>query len=79
MHIIILQQENQDLTERRFIMSNKNRIEVPEAKNAMEKFKMEVASELGVDLKSENLTARDAGRVGGNIVKKLIKRAESEM
>lgn len=57
MHIIILQQENQDLTERRFIMSNKNRIEVPEAKNAMEKFKMEVASELGVDLKSENLTA----------------------
>lgn len=79
MHIIILQQENQDLTERRFIMSNKNRIEVPEAKNAMEKFKMEVASELGVDLKSENLTAKDAGRVGGNIVKKLIERAESEM
>ena len=79
MHIIILQQENQDLTERRFIMSNKNRIEVPEAKNAMEKFKMEVASELGVDLKSESLTARDAGRVGGNIVKKLIERAESEM
>lgn len=60
-------------------MSNKNQIEVPEAKNAMEKFKMEVASELGVDLKSENLTARDAGRVGGNIVKKLIERAESEM
>ena len=60
-------------------MSNKNRIEVPEAKNAMEKFKMEVASELGVDLKSESLTARDAGRVGGNIVKKLIERAESEM
>lgn len=60
-------------------MSNKNRIEVPEAKNAMEKFKMEVASELGVDLKSENLTARDAGRVGGNIVKKLIEKAESKM
>lgn len=30
-------------------MSNKNRIEVPEAKNALDKFKMEVASELGVD------------------------------
>lgn len=60
-------------------MSNKNRIEVPEAKNAMEKFKMEVASELGVDLKSENMTAKDAGRVGGNIVKRLIERAESEM
>jgi len=40
---------------------------------------MEVASELGVDLKSENLTAKDAGRVGGNIVKRLIERAESEM
>lgn len=60
-------------------MSNKNRIEVPEAKNAMEKFKMEIASKLGVDLKSENLTAKDAGRVGGNIVKRLIERAESEM
>jgi hypothetical protein len=79
MHIIILQQENQDLTERRFIMSNKNRIEVPEAKNAMEKFKMEVASELGVDLKSENLTARDAGRVGGEITRKLISQAMKDM
>lgn len=79
MHIIILQQENQDLTERRFIMSNKNRIEVPEAKNAMEKFKMEVASELGVDLKSENLTARDAGRVGGEITHRLISQAMKDM
>lgn len=60
-------------------MSNKNRIEVPEAKDAMDKFKMEVASELGVDLKSENLTAKDAGRVGGQIVKKLIEQAEDSM
>ena len=60
-------------------MSNKNRIEVPEAKDAMDKFKMEVASELGVDLKSENLTAKDAGRVGGQIVKKLIEQAEDLM
>ncbi len=60
-------------------MSNKNRIEVPEAKNAMEKFKMEVASELGVDLKSENLTARDAGRVGGEITRKLISQAMKDM
>lgn len=60
-------------------MSNKNRIEVPEARDAMEKFKMEVASELGVDLKSENLTAKDAGRVGGQIVKKLIEQAEDSM
>ncbi len=60
-------------------MSNKNRIEVPEAKTALDKMKMEVASELGVDLKSENLTARDAGRVGGSITKKLIEMAEKNM
>lgn len=60
-------------------MSNKNRIEVPEAKTALDKMKMEVASELGVDLKSENLTARDAGRVGGSMTKKLIKMAEKNM
>lgn len=60
-------------------MSNKNRIEVPEAKNAMEKFKMEVASELGVDLKSENLTARDAGRVGGEITHRLISQAMKDI
>lgn len=60
-------------------MSNKSRIEVPEAKNAMDKFKMEVATELGVDLKSESLTARDAGKVGGTMVKRLIEKAEQNM
>lgn len=60
-------------------MNNKSRIEVPEAKNAMDKFKMEVATELGVDLKSENLTARDAGKVGGTMVKRLIEKAEQNM
>lgn len=60
-------------------MNSKNRIEVPEAKNAMDKFKMEVATELGVDLKSENLTARDAGKVGGTMVKRLIEKAEQNM
>lgn len=60
-------------------MSNKNRIEVPEAKIALDKFKMEVASELGVDLKSEALTAKDAGRVGGQMVKRLIEQAENGM
>lgn len=60
-------------------MNSKNRIEVPEAKNAMDKFKMEVATELGVDLKSENLTAKDAGKVGGTMVKRLIEKAEQNM
>lgn len=58
---------------------NNNRIEIPAAKDAMNRFKMEVASELGVDLKSENLTAKDAGRVGGQMVKKLIEKAEKNM
>lgn len=57
--------------------SSKNRIEVPEAKASLDKFKMEVASELGVDLKSENLTAKDAGRVGGQMVKRMIENAEN--
>lgn len=60
-------------------MNSKSRIEVPEAKNAMDKFKMEVATELGVDLKSENLTARDAGKVGGTMVKRLIEKAEQNI
>ena len=59
--------------------SSKNRIEVPEAKASLDKFKMEVASELGVDLKSENLTAKDAGRVGGQMVKKMIEKAENNI
>lgn len=59
--------------------SSKNRIEVPEAKSSLDKMKMEVANELGIDLKSENLTAKDAGKVGGQMVKKLISKAEQSM
>ena len=59
--------------------SNRNRIEVPEARNSMNQFKTEVAKELGVDLKSEGLTSKDAGRVGGEMTKRLIKKAEQNM
>ena len=55
---------------------------VPEAKEAMERFKMEAASEVGVNLKqgyNGDLTSRQAGTVGGNMVKKLIHQAESQM
>ena len=55
---------------------------VPEAKEAMRQFKEEVASELGVNLKdgyNGHLSSRDAGRIGGNMVKKLIQQAESQM
>ena len=46
---------------------------------ALQNMKNEIASELGVDLKSTNLTSRDAGRVGGQMVKKLIEKAENQM
>ena len=55
---------------------------VPEAMSALDKFKYEVASEVGVTLKdgyNGDISARDAGRVGGNMVKKLIQQAESQM
>ena len=55
---------------------------VPEAMTALDKFKYEVASEVGVNLKdgyNGDISARDAGRVGGNMVKKLIQQAESQM
>ena len=51
-----------------------NRINVPEAREAMDKFKMEAASEVGVNLKqgyNGDLTSREAGSVGGQMVKKM--------
>ncbi len=62
--------------------SNSNRTLVPEAQDSLEKFKYEVASEVGVNLKNGyngNLSSRDAGKIGGNMVKKLIQRAENSM
>ena len=56
-------------------MSNKsNKINVPEARAAMDKFKMEAAAEVGVNLKegyNGHLTSREAGSVGGQMVKKI--------
>ena len=61
---------------------NKNKIVVPEAKEAMEKFKMEAASEVGVNLKqgyNGDLTSKQAGSVGGQMVKKMIEAYENGM
>ena len=55
---------------------------VPEAKQAMENFKNEIASEVGVTLKNGyngELTARQAGAIGGNMVKKMIEKAKQDM
>ena len=62
--------------------SSSNRVVVPEAKEAMDKFKMEVANELGVPLKNGyngDLTSRQNGSVGGYMVKKMIEAQERQM
>ncbi|OAA92132.1 alpha/beta-type small acid-soluble spore protein [Clostridium ljungdahlii] len=59
--------------------SRGNRVLVPQAKDALDKFKMESAREVGVDLKegyNGDLTSREAGSVGGNMVKKMIQAYE---
>ncbi|MBE6649371.1 MAG: alpha/beta-type small acid-soluble spore protein [Ruminococcaceae bacterium] len=59
-----------------------NKHVVPEAREAMEKFKMEAANEVGVTLnKSYNgdITAKQAGSVGGQMVKKMIQQAEQNI
>jgi len=64
------------------IMSSRNRVEVPEAKDAMDRFKFEVASEIGVPLKqgyNGDLTSYQNGSVGGNMVKKMIQEQEKKM
>ena len=61
---------------------NSNRIVVPGAREAMDKFKMEAANEVGVNLKqgyNGDLTSREAGYVGGYMVKRLIEQAEHQM
>ncbi len=62
--------------------NNSNRKLVPEAMSALDKFKYEVASEVGVNLKdgyNGDLSSRDAGRIGGNMVRKMIQQVESQM
>ena len=61
---------------------NSNKLNVPEAKAAMDEFKMEAASEVGVNLKNgsnSHLTSREAGSVGGQMVKKMIESYEKNL
>lgn len=62
--------------------TSNNRLVIPEAQEAMNKFKMEAANEVGVNLKegyNGNLTSREAGSVGGQMVKKMIEAYENSM
>lgn len=61
---------------------SKNNISVPEAKAALEQFKMQAANEVGVDLKNGyngELTSRQAGSIGGQMVKKMIESYENSI
>ena len=63
-------------------MKNTNQINIPEAREAMDKFKMEAANEVGVDLKkgyNGSMTTREAGSIGGQMVKKMIQSYEQGM
>ena len=61
----------------------KNKNIIPESKENMENFKMEAADEVGVNLKKQgyngHLTSREAGSVGGQMVKKMVEKYESEV
>ena len=62
--------------------NNSGRMAVPEAKEAMKRFKEEVASELGVPLNdgyNGDLTSKQAGSIGGEMVKKMIMKQEEQM
>ena len=63
-------------------MKSNNQINIPEAREAMDKFKMQAAGEVGVNLKqgyNGDLTSREAGYVGGYMVKRLVEQAEQQM
>ncbi len=63
-------------------MSRGKKNVVPEAREALDRFKMEAASEVGVNLKqgyNGDLTSKQAGSVGGQMVKKMIKSYEENM
>ena len=72
---------NNKLNKRSVSNMSKNSV-VPEAREALDKFKMEAASEVGVNLKqgyNGDLTSRQAGSVGGQMVKKMIESYENSM
>ena len=77
--ITIIEERN---LEDKITMSRNTRQMVPEAREAMNRFKMEVANEVGVNLKdgyNGDLTSREAGSVGGGMVKNMIKAYEQSL
>ena len=80
----VTSQKLQKCKRRKLIMASRssNRAAVPEAKGALDKFKYEVANELGVPLSdgyNGDLTSKQNGSVGGYMVKKMIEQQEKQM
>lgn len=62
--------------------NNSSKLNVPEARQAMDQFKMEAANEVGVNLKdgyNGDLTSRQAGSIGGQMVKKMVEAYENNL
>jgi hypothetical protein len=63
-------------------MNSSNRLTVPEARQSLDQFKTEVANSMNINLKdgyNGDISARDAGRIGGQMVKRMIRYAEDHM
>ena len=61
---------------------SKNKTMIPEARDGLSRFKMEAASEVGVNLKqgyNGDLTSRQAGSIGGQMVKKMVEQYENSL
>ena len=79
--IKIITTNARNVIKRKMKMSSNNTM-VPEAQDAMNRFKMEAANEVGVNLKqgyNGDLTSKQAGSIGGQMVKKMIKSYEESM
>nr|MBE6545732.1 alpha/beta-type small acid-soluble spore protein [Oscillospiraceae bacterium] len=64
------------------MLMSKSKVNVPEAKAALNKFKMEAANEVGVTLKqgyNGDLTSKQAGSIGGQMVKKMVESYENSI
>ena len=79
---LLTERQNRSKKRRERDMKNNNQINVPQAREAMDRFKMQAASEVGVNLTNGyngHLTSREAGSVGGQMVKKMIEAYEQNM
>ncbi len=58
--------------------TNNNKLVVPQSENVLDQMKYEIADELGIEIHAD-MTSRDAGKIGGSMVSKMIKMAQEQM